>query len=195
MAHGVTTVRGVPLTDNALSVKEKERSARNEIVAPRIFNYQRPGAGWGQGPVDTPEQARAWVQWCAKNGVDGMKLGSQRPDIMAALLDEAKKVGLGSTAHLGQTGVAQMNAIDAARLGLGTVTHFYGHFETLLKDHVVQDWPVDQVNDAAARLRAGDAGEDEAARPQPLLRRGARLSQPGDRPALPAFHPPARAGL
>src|SRR5262245_35422362 len=48
LAHGVTTVRGVPLTDNALAVKEKERSARNEIVAPRIWNYQRPGSGWGK---------------------------------------------------------------------------------------------------------------------------------------------------
>jgi imidazolonepropionase-like amidohydrolase len=61
---------------------------------------------------------------------------------MAALLDEARRLGLGSTAHLQQSGVAQMNAIKAARLGLGTVTHFYGHFESLLKDHVVQPWPV-----------------------------------------------------
>ena len=53
LAHGVTTVRGVPLTDNALAVKEKERSARNEIVAPRIFNYQRPGSGWGKGVPQT----------------------------------------------------------------------------------------------------------------------------------------------
>ncbi len=36
-----------------------------------------------------------------------------------------------------------MNAIKAARLGLNTVTHFYGHFESLLKDYVVQPWPVD----------------------------------------------------
>src|SRR5437660_4209621 len=35
LAHGVTTVRGVPITDNALAVREKERSAKNEIVAPR----------------------------------------------------------------------------------------------------------------------------------------------------------------
>jgi imidazolonepropionase-like amidohydrolase len=144
MAHGVTTVRGVSLGSNEFSVKEKERSARNQIVAPRIFNYQRPGSGWKEGRVDTPEAARAWVRWCAQNGVDGMKLGAGRPEIMAALLDEAKKLGLGSTAHLGQTGVAQMNAIKAARLGLGTVTHFYGHFESLLKDYVVQPWPVDQ---------------------------------------------------
>ena len=40
--------------------------------------------------------------------------------IMEALLDEGRKHGLGSTAHLGQMGVAQMNAQDSARLGLGT---------------------------------------------------------------------------
>jgi imidazolonepropionase-like amidohydrolase len=144
MAHGTTTVRGVNLGPHAFSVKEKERSERNEIVAPRIFNYQRPGAAWGQGSVNTPEQARAWVRWMAANGADGMKLGAHRPEIMAALLDEAKKHGLGSTAHLGQTGVAQMNALKAAKLGLGTVTHYYGHFEALLRDYVVQPWPVDQ---------------------------------------------------
>lgn len=143
MAHGVTTVRGVPLAAHQFTVKEKERSAKNEIVAPRIFNYQRPGSGWDKGPIRTPEQAREYVRWAAKNGIDGLKLGAHQPEIMAALLDEAKKNGLGSTAHLGQTGVAQMNAIKAARLGLGTVTHFYGHFESLLKDYVVQPWPVD----------------------------------------------------
>jgi imidazolonepropionase-like amidohydrolase len=138
LGHGVTTVRGVPMGSNAFTAKEKERSARNEIVAPRIVNYQRPGVGWDKGVVTTPEMARQYVQWAATNGVDGLKLGAERPEIMAALLDEAKKVGFGSTAHLQQGGVAQMNAIKAARLGLNTVTHFYGHFESLLKDYVVQ---------------------------------------------------------
>src|SRR5262245_19389157 len=128
LAHGVTTVRGVPLASNQFTVREKERSARNEIVAPRIFNYQRAGTGWDKGQVETPEAAREWVRWAANNGVDGLKLNSHRPEIMAALLDEAKKFGMGSTAHLAQTGVAQMNALKAAQLGLGTVTHFYGHF-------------------------------------------------------------------
>ena len=143
LAHGVTTVRGVGLTDHRVAVAEKERSAKNAVVAPRIFNYQRPGAAWDKGGIDSPEKAREWVRWAAANGVDGLKLGAERPDIMAALLDESKKNGLGSTAHLQQSGVAQMNAIKAARLGLGTVTHFYGHFESLLKDHVVQPWPAD----------------------------------------------------
>jgi imidazolonepropionase-like amidohydrolase len=153
LAHGVTTVRGVPLGSNAYTVKDKERSAKNEIVAPRIYNYQRPGSGWDQGTVDTPEKARAYVRWAASNGIDGLKLGAERPDLMAALLDEAKKVGFGSTAHLQQGGVAQMNAIKAARLGLNTVTHFYGHFESLLKDYVVQPWPVDMnANDEQWRF-------------------------------------------
>ena len=50
LAHGVTTVRGVPLgRQRASRCSEKERSAKNEIVAPRIFNYQRPGSRLGQG--------------------------------------------------------------------------------------------------------------------------------------------------
>jgi imidazolonepropionase-like amidohydrolase len=154
LAHGVTTVRGVGLTGHALAVAEKARSEKNEIVAPRIVNYQRPGAGWSLGTVDTPAKAREYVRWAAANGVDGLKLGAERPDLMAALLDEAKKAGLGSTAHLQQSGVAQMNAIKAARLGLGTVTHFYGHFESLLKDYVVQPWPMD-MNAADEQWRFG----------------------------------------
>jgi hypothetical protein len=141
MAHGVTTIRGVELTQQAMALSEKQRSAENRIVAPRIWNYQRPGAGWNGGLVDTPEKAREWVRWCAANGVDGMKLVAYPPHIMAALLDEAKKHGLGSTAHLEQRGVAQMDALTAARLGLGTVTHFYGHFEPLMRDYRVQPWP------------------------------------------------------
>ena len=88
------------------------------------------------------------MRWGAANGLEGLKLGAQRPEIMAALLDEAKKHKLGSTAHLQQTGVAQMNALDGrASSACSTVTHFYGHFEALLKDYVVQPWPVDQIND------------------------------------------------
>jgi hypothetical protein len=144
LAHGVTTVRGVPITDNALAVKEKDRSARNEIVAPRIFNYQRPGSGWGKGVPQTAEDAHAWVQWAHSNGIDGLKLGAERPDLMEIYCQDAKKLGMGTTAHLQQTGVVQVNAIKAARMGLGTVTHFYGHFESLLKDYVVQPYPVTQ---------------------------------------------------
>jgi imidazolonepropionase-like amidohydrolase len=153
LAHGITAVRGVPFASFDYSMREKTRSEKNEITAPRYFVYQRPGTGWGRGPVRTPEQARAWVRWMAQNGADGLKVGAERPVIMAALLDEAKKLGLGTTAHLGQTGVAQMNALDAARLGLGTVTHFYGLFESMYESSDVQPWPVDlNYNDEQHRF-------------------------------------------
>ena len=102
-------------------------------MAPRIFAYHRPfsGEGWDRSKPQTPETAREWVRFAAKKGVDGLKLGAHDPEIMAALLDEAKKLNLGSTAHLDQMGVVRMTALDASRLGLGAMTHYYGLFETL----------------------------------------------------------------
>lgn len=153
LAHGVTTVRGVPYASQRVSVSEAARSEKNETVAPRIINYQRPGSGWPNGAVNTPQKATEWVQWGAANGIDGLKVGAEDPDIMRALLAAAKANNMGTTAHLQQTGVAQMNAIDAARLGLQTVTHYYGHFESLLKDYVVQPWPVNMnYNDEQFRF-------------------------------------------
>ena len=145
MGHGITSVRGVPSSDNEFSLAEKGRSARNEIVAPRIFSYHRPGSGeaFEDRKILTAEDAREWVRYIAAEGADGLKLGSYRPAIMEALLDEAEKHGLGSTAHLGQMGVAQMNAQDSARLGLGTLTHYYGLFESMYENNDVQPWPVD----------------------------------------------------
>ena len=145
MAHGITTVRGVALGPMEWSLKEKERSAKNEIVAPRIYVYDRPGNGadWKGGPINDPETAKKWVKYAKKKGIDGLKLTSPRPQIMKALLDEANANKMGSVAHLAQIGVAEMNLIDAARLGLRNQTHFYGLFEALYKNNDVQPWPYD----------------------------------------------------
>ena len=152
MAHGITTVRGVPTGPLDWSLEEKERSARNEIVAPHIVSFHRPGSGWDRA-IETPLDAREWVRFAAENGVDGLKLGSYRPAIMEALLDEAEKHSMGSTAHLGQMGVADMNALDAARLGLTGMTHFYGLFEAMYDYSDVQTWPVSMdYNDEQLRF-------------------------------------------
>src|SRR5687768_8054483 len=109
MGHGITTIRD-PGCGNGVewTLEARGRSAANQITAPRVFVYVRPGAGWSGGTVDSPAKAREYVQWAAKKGVDGFKLGSHDPEIMAALIDEAKKHGLGTQAHLGQLGVARM---------------------------------------------------------------------------------------
>ncbi|MCH7490286.1 MAG: amidohydrolase family protein [Gemmatimonadetes bacterium] len=144
MGHGVTTIRD-PGSGNGVdwTLDESRRSAANEIVAPRIFVYVRPGSGWDAGPINTPETAREYVRWAADRGIDGLKLGSYDPDIMAALIDEAKQLGLGTQAHLAQTGVARMDVLDAARLGLGSMEHWYGLPEALFDDRSVQDFPLD----------------------------------------------------
>jgi hypothetical protein len=138
LAHGVTTIRGVPFGPEEFGLSERERSARNEIVAPRIVVYQRP-PGWD---LKSADEARAWVRAAAGRGVEGLKLDAYPPVIMATLIDEAERTRMGTVAHLSQMGVAQMNAQDAARVGLDCVTHFYGIFEALYKDHDVQPWPV-----------------------------------------------------
>lgn len=155
MMHGVTTVRGVPCGSMNWDLAQRELSAKNAIVAPRMFIYHRPftGEDWDRSKPQTPETAREWVRFAAKKGVDGIKFGAQDPEIMAALLDEAKKFNLGSTAHLDQMGVVRMNARDASRLGLGTLTHYYGLFEALLKDYSIQPYPINQnYNDEQHRF-------------------------------------------
>jgi imidazolonepropionase-like amidohydrolase len=158
LAHGVTTIRD-PGSGNGVdwTLESRARSTANQIAAPRVFVYVRPGSGWPGGSVDSPAKAREYVQWAAKKGVDGFKLGSHDPDIMAALIDEAKKHGLGTQAHLGQLGVARMNVLAAARLGLGSMEHWYGLPEALFDARTVQDYPSNyNYNDEYHRF--GQAG-------------------------------------
>ncbi|MEO3868772.1 hypothetical protein ABGB18_08085 [Nonomuraea sp. B12E4] len=137
LAHGVTTVRGVTVAAHADAVRDREASERNEIVAPRIVNYQTPGSGWDGGQVDSPEKAAAWTTWAAANGVDGIKFFGDRVYGRAeieVMIAEARKRGLGTIMHHSPPIYKELNAVESGRLGLGTVTHFYGHFESLLKE-------------------------------------------------------------
>ncbi len=155
LASGVTTVRGVPAGPLDWALRERERSAKNEITAPRIYVYQPAftGDGWKDQPILTPELGREWVRFIAAKGADGIKLFGGDPDIVAAILDEGRKYKLGSLAHLGQESEPRLTARDATRLGLRTVTHSYGLFESLLKDTTVQDYPADQnYNDEQQRF-------------------------------------------
>ena len=148
MAHGVTTSRGVGHGPMMWALEQKALAAKNEIVAPRMFTYVRPGEAWDKGSISDAETAREWVRWAADvevdgQRIDGLKLSAFDPPIMEALIDEAHKHGLGTVAHLAQTGVARMTALDAAEAGLDMMTHYYGLFESMLKDYSIQNWPLD----------------------------------------------------
>ena len=157
MGHGITTIRD-PGSGNGLEwvLEHKAKSAKNQITAPRILAYPWYDADQ-RGRLSTPEQARAWVAEVAKKGADGLKLTSFRPDLMAAIIDEAKKQGLRTAAHLAQLGVARLNVLDAARLGLTTMEHWYGLPEALFTGRTVQDFPLD-YNYNNEQHRFGQAG-------------------------------------
>jgi imidazolonepropionase-like amidohydrolase len=170
LAHGVTTVRD-PGSFNGVewTLRERDRSARNQIVAPRIFAYVAPGAGWERGAVRTPDQAREYVRWAARRGADGFKLGLglyYDPEVIAAFTAEAPRHGLGTTAHLAQMGVARMHVLDAARVGLGSMMHWYGLPEALFTQRSVQDYPLDyNYNDEQHRFAEAGRLWRQAAEP------------------------------
>lgn len=149
MGHGVTSVREPSGRGVDFTMDLKRKSAKNEIVAPRIFAY----TGFGQTsegfnplndiPISTAEQARVWVRANAKKGADGIKFFGAEPEIMAAALDENKKLGLGSACHHAQLSVARWNVLHSARAGLTSMEHWYGLPEALFDDRTVQDYPLD----------------------------------------------------
>ncbi len=149
MGHGVTSVREPSGRGVDFTMDLKRKSAKNEIVAPRIFAY----TGFGQTsesfnplndiPISTPEQARVWVRANAKKGADGIKFFGAEPEIMAAALDENKKLGLGSACHHAQLSVARWNVLHSARAGLTSMEHWYGLPEALFDDRTVQNYPLD----------------------------------------------------
>lgn len=146
LAHGVTTVRGVGFGwgPDDPSLDQKRRSEANTIVAPRLYAYAVPGDVWAGGAVDTPDKGREWARWVKTRGYDGIKFfNNEDPATFAAINDEADKLGLGTVAHLGQRGVARVDAEKAIELGLDGVTHFYGHFESLLDRSASPQYPAD----------------------------------------------------
>ncbi len=143
LGHGITTIRD-PSCGNGLdwTLQHRERSAKNEITAPRIYAYSYFGQDSDE-PISTPEQARQWVRLNAQKGADGIKFFGAPPDLMAAALEENKKLGLRSACHHAQMDVARWNALQSARAGLTTLEHWYGLPEALFNDRTVQDYPLD----------------------------------------------------
>ncbi len=141
LAHGITTVRD-PGSYNGLewSLRHKQKSESNEITAPRFHIYLSFGRSH-DGTIQSPEEARRWVRNLAQSGGDGIKFFGLRPDIMEAALDEANSRGLGTAMHHAQMNVSWMNALDSARLGLGTIEHWYGIPEAMLDGTTVQNYP------------------------------------------------------
>ena len=165
LAHGVTTVREPSGRGRDWALDLREKSEKNEIIAPRIVQYTGFGSEAKYG-INSPEEAREWVRENAKSGSDGIKFFGAAPEIMEAALDENNKLGLGSACHHAQLSVARWNVLHSARAGLTSMEHWYGLPEALFDDRTVQDYPLD-YNYQNEQHRFEQAGKlwEQAAKP------------------------------
>ncbi len=148
LASGTTTAREVG--GNPTKTRQwRTEAAAHTIISPRILDYSRPDLG----PQRTPEQIRAGVRKAKETGADGLKIGSLDRDQLAALLDEAKKVGLRTTTHIA---VDETTARDYVDLGVDCIEHFYGVGDAALDG--IQDFPPEHNSNNEIH-RFGRAGE------------------------------------
>jgi hypothetical protein len=157
MANGVTSVREVGSNRPIEWLADiKARSARNEIVAPRIdiypfFHKIRTT------PVNDPVQARLAVQEAKKRGADGIKFIGGAEDVLFAAIEEAHKLGLHTTMHHAQPSVAYANVLTTSAHGLESMEHWYGLPEAMFTDRKFQRWPNDFINNEEQE-RFGESG-------------------------------------
>lgn len=143
LAHGITTVRE-PGSFRGLewTVEQARKAAAHEIVAPRVIPY----AGFGMGsrePIISAEQATAWVEQAAAQGAQGVKFFGAPPRVIAAAIETANALDLGTMMHHAQLNVVRTNVLDSAAMGLTSMEHWYGLPEALFTERVIQDYSAD----------------------------------------------------
>ena len=159
LGHGVTTVRvfNIGNEDPKAMVAERNRSAANQLVAPRMYIY--PFWRGGDPRYSTAEGARQIVDEWHALGVDGVKIASKPglwPDVYHAISEETRKFGMGVAVHIAQDGVYPMNAVQIASEG-ASVEHHYGYPEASYSDRTIQSLPEDYnySNEAERFLETG----------------------------------------
>jgi imidazolonepropionase-like amidohydrolase len=148
LGHGVTTVRTFNILDMTPQqmVAEKQRSAENKIIAPRMYVYPF----WRSDPKDprfnSAQDAPAIVREWKNEGVDGVKMAGlpgEYPDIFKAVADEVHQQHMGLAVHIAQEAVFPMNAVRVAADGATTIEHHYGYAESSFTDRRIQKLPPD----------------------------------------------------
>ena len=129
LAHGVTTLRDAG-ADAGIErmVRDREASAANQIVAPRLFLYERwPNVSRQREHGHTPEEARELVRTFKSRGADGVKVSKgpgHFPDLIEAICDEARKQGMRGV--MVDLKVSETDAVVAADAGVRSLEHYYG---------------------------------------------------------------------
>ena len=139
LAHGVTTVRDVgAMMGLEWTLEHKRLAEAGEISSPRLVVFSM----FPQQHASTTA-ARKWVRSVHKKGADGVKFLGAAPELLAAAIDEAQKLGMRTTMHHAQLDVVRTNVLDSARMGLNSMEHWYGLPEAMFEDRRIQHYPYD----------------------------------------------------
>jgi hypothetical protein len=143
LSCGITAIRDVG-SDTRRAIELRKQSAEGEIAAPRIFVY--PMFGRVRGAAEARERVRSLKQ----QGADGIKILGIDRDLMAAMEEEAHKLGLRIAHH---AGVEETNAWDDIKFGTTSIEHWYGIPDAAIDEHVQRFPATYNYNNEADRFR------------------------------------------
>jgi len=136
IASGVTTVRDVGNDPDRLDAL-KSWFDEGSAVGPRIVRMgfiegRNEKAASSKVTAETPEEARAAVEFFAKRGYEGIKIyNSMKPELVPILTEEAHKRGMLVTGHI----PVHMLANEAVRAGYDGIEHINMLFLNFLATH------------------------------------------------------------
>jgi cytosine/adenosine deaminase-related metal-dependent hydrolase len=117
LASGITTIRDPGSLEGIDTiVAHAKLSAENKIAAPTIIPYAVIEA-------NTPAEGRAMVRQVKQKGAKGLKIFILRPDVWAAVSEEAKALDLPMATDLK---IQETDALAATRYGVKSIEHWYG---------------------------------------------------------------------
>jgi len=158
LAHGTTTMVNASDRTADSSFAQARLSARNEILAPRMFPLVRWGtfSRFSGTELDDPTKAPEIAKQMAAAGVRVISMDSNgwSREIIGAIASAAKANGMITSFHIPPSTIAVANAVDAACLGVTMIEHHYGYAESAL-DRSTQDFERTYTfGDENARFRA-----------------------------------------
>ena len=143
LGHGITTVRDAGSGAGIeLLAKQRAMSDANTLVAPRLvlcLRWPQPLRHWDIG--NSPDKARLMVRQFKAAGADCIKVSKspgQYPDVMEAIADEGKKLGMFTMVDLK---VSETDARVASNAGVKSIEHWYGIPDAALTGS--QNFPTD----------------------------------------------------
>jgi imidazolonepropionase-like amidohydrolase len=127
LAFGVTTIRTAGTDHPYVELNLKRKIDTGQVPGPEMFItspfLNGPGAQFlGEKIVRDPEDARRAVRYWAAEGVTSFKVYRRiSREALAAIIDEAHRLGLPVTAHL-----ESVTCREAAELGIDNLEHAFG---------------------------------------------------------------------